>query len=85
MSIAVFDRAEGIELVERHHWYDDSNDKGSSLRPLLGTILDHYGFRIIEPSPVHKEKSRGDQHKPPFSIDRLGITFGDGWLRRHSR
>ena len=47
-SIAIFDRAEGIELVERHHWYDDSDDEGRSMRPLLGSILDHYGFRLIE-------------------------------------
>jgi hypothetical protein len=32
-SIAIFDRAEGIELAEQHPWYDDREDEDSSLRP----------------------------------------------------
>jgi hypothetical protein len=58
-SIAVFDRAEGIELVERHRWYDDSDNEGTSMRSVLGAILDHYGFRLIETVSRPRRKGPG--------------------------
>jgi len=58
-SIAVFDRAEGIESIEQHPWYDDRDDEGNSLRPLLGAILDHYGFRLTETIARPQRKGPG--------------------------
>ena len=58
-SIAIFDRAEGIEVVDCRHWYDDRDDEGSSLRPMLGAILDHYGFQLIETVARPQRKGPG--------------------------
>lgn len=68
VSIAVFDRAEGIELIDWHRWYEDEGHEGRSLRSRLGDILDHYGFRLIETvaRPQKKGPGRSTQSSLPF-------------------
>ena len=68
LAIAVFDRAEGIHLVESHPWYDDG-DEASSSRPMLGAILDHYGFRLIETITRPQRKGPGRAGQPGLFDD----------------
>ncbi len=69
VSIAVFDRAEGIELTDRQSWYEDSGQEGKSLRLMLGDILDHYGFRLIETVARPQKKGPGRSTQSSFTFD----------------
>jgi RES domain len=65
-SAAIFDRAEGLDIVERRRWYDDGDNEANSIRPLLGAILDHYGFRIIE--TVARPRRKGPRRSLQASL-----------------
>jgi len=69
VSIAVFDRAEGIELADRQNWYEDDGLEGASLRLQLGEILDHYGFRLIETVARTQKKGPGRSTQASFAFD----------------
>ncbi len=69
MSIAVFDRAEGIEVIDCQSWYEDYGHEGKFLRSTLGAILDHYGFRLIETVGRPQKKGPGRSEQGSFTFD----------------
>jgi len=69
VSIAVLDRAEGIELLDRQSWYEDEGEEGKSLRSKLGEILDHNGFRLIGTVARPQKKGPGRSAQASFAFD----------------
>jgi hypothetical protein len=68
-SLAIFEGAEGIRELDRRPWYDDGADEKNSLRPLLGLILEHYRFSLVETVARPQRKGPGrapQQARFPF-------------------
>jgi RES domain len=54
IALAIFDRAPTINALDSLSWHDSG-----PLRPLLGSILDHYGFEVVETVLMPERKKPG--------------------------